>query len=262
MKTKKYISTGIIKKNIEVSPDLFVMEIEESKISINARPGQFVNVKLREKGYDPLLRIPLGVHGLTKKGFSLMYKVVGEGTRILSSKKPKEAIDVLGPIGNGFEVQEKTKNAHAVVVAGGCGFPPLAFLAKELKKKKIRTTFLMGASGEEHIRCSLPLSGKGTDLYIATDDGSIGEKGTSVDLLKNILKKEDKEETVIYSCGPEKMLESISSVAKKHKIKAQVSVEEYMACGIGACKGCAIKTKNGIKLVCKDGPVFMADELY
>ncbi|MBF0252886.1 MAG: dihydroorotate dehydrogenase electron transfer subunit [Candidatus Omnitrophica bacterium] len=264
MGTKKQIVTGTIKENIEISPNLFIMKIEETKICKEAKPGQFVNIKLTDSGSDPLLRIPLGIYNCEKNGLSLMYKVVGEGTTILSKKKKNETINILGPIGNGFNIREKTKNSHAILVAGGCGFPPLSFLANELKKKRIKTTFLMGASGKDHISCCLPLAGKETDVYISTDDGSIGKKGTAVDLLKEILanKKNNGTETIIYACGPGKMLENVSKTAKAHNIQTQISVEEYMACGIGACKGCAIKTKQGIKLVCKDGPVFNAEDIY
>ena len=121
----------------------------------------------------------------------------------------------------------------------------------------------MGASGKDHISCSLPLSCKEIDLFIATDDGSIGKKGTAVDLLKNLLRSSDKKKnTVIYVCGPDAMLRAVAGTAEEYGLPVQVSVEEYMACGIGVCKGCAVKTKQGIKLVCKDGPVFDAEEIF
>jgi dihydroorotate dehydrogenase electron transfer subunit len=230
-------------------------------------PGQFVTVKVRQAGTDPLFRIPLGVHAGTKRGIKLLYKVVGPATSILSSRKKGETLDVMGPLGNGFDTTAFSpgKKPKAVIVAGGHGVAPLYFLGQTLAKRKIEMDVFIGACEAKHIVCVKEFRKLGAKVRIAAEKGRCACKGYVTEPLEEHLEniksgkqKSKKEKTEIFACGPRPMLAAVATEAEKHKIPAQVSLDAYMVCGIGACLGCAIETKEGYKLVCKDGPVFDA----
>jgi dihydroorotate dehydrogenase electron transfer subunit len=264
VRKKKIIKTKIISNN-KIATDHFVMELESAYLAKNSRPGQFALVKVQENVTDPLLRIPLGVHKIRKKSIQLLYKVVGAGTELLSSRKKGETIDVLGPLGNGFDLSPliKEKDSRAILIAGGHGIAPLYALAEAIKKKTVKIDFFTGACAKKHVMCVEELKKLGTKIYVATEDGTCGCKGYVTKPLGKYLKKNKQalKHAVIYACGPRPMLAAVAKEAKKYAISAQVSLDAYMACGIGSCLGCAIETTNGYKLVCKDGPVFDAQEI-
>ena len=259
-KTKRKVINCKIISNREIIQDHYVMEMESGFLGGLSLAGQFINIKLAERSTDPLLRIPLGIHRITKKGISLLYKVVGEGTRLLSEKKKGESVSVLGPLGTGFDLSRLKKNTHAIIVSGGHGIAPLYALTEAILKKTKEVTFLLGAASKDHVTCVRDLKKLGVKVRVATDDGSLGKKGFVTCLLPSEIEK-SKLETIICACGPKPMLAATASIAKEYGVKAQVSLDEYMACGIGACLGCAIMTKKGYKYVCKDGPVFDAEEI-
>ena len=262
--TKKTVNAKII-ANTKIAEDHYIINAETNYLAQNSFPGQFVLVKVQEDTSDPLLRIPLGVHVIHKKGIRLLYKVVGRATDILSSKKKNDKIDILGPLGNGFDLTQllEEKNSKAIICAGGHGVAPLYALAERIAQKKKRIDFFIGARTKKHIVCAKELRKLGVKIHIATEDGTRGKKGYVTSLLKEFLgqKRQNCQKRIMYACGPKPMLSVIAKEAEKFQIPAQVSVDEYMACGIGACLGCAIKTKTGYKLVCKDGPVFDAQEI-
>jgi len=261
----KKIIKGKIVSNLPVAKDHFELKMEASWLGKSARAGQFVMVKLCDKFTDPLLRIPLAVHSKNAGGISLMYKVVGNGTKILSERKKGTVLDVIGPLGNGFDDKHilKKSGRKAIIVAGGHGIIPLYMLVKRFKEKNIEVTAFLGAGTKEYVLLGKKLKKTGAKVHIATDDGTSGRKGSVVTLVEEYLKKEKKkkDETkganhYIYACGPRPMLAALSRSLKKLNEEAEFSLDAYMACGIGACKGCAIKTTSGYKMVCKDGPVF------
>ena len=247
------LKTKII-SNEKVSQDVRKMAIYAPEISVEIKPGQFIHVKCGDNS-RPLLRRPFSVHCYSGDAVEILYKLKGEGTKILAQKKPNEAIDIMGPLGNGFEI----KPSGAILVAGGIGVAPLVALIDEMNKKS-KTTVLIGAKNSEEILCSEHFKNKGAEVIIATEDGSLGKKGLITASLEN-LAKQLTQETEIYACGPNAMLKEVSNIAAKNNLNAQVSLEEHMACGIGVCLGCAVKTKSGYKMVCKDGPVFNSHEL-
>ena len=261
---KKTIKAKII-SNKKIASDHFMMRIESQYLAKNSSPGQFVTVKAQNRTYDPLLRIPLGIHAIEKKGIRLLYKVVGTATELLSLKKKEEKIDILGPLGNGFDLTPllQEKDAKAIICSGGHGIAPLYALAEAIKENKREMDFFIGACAKKHIVCSKEIKALGARKHIATEDGTMGWQGHVTSLLEDFLgkSKTDRKKVIIYACGPKAMLKVIAKEAKKLKIQAQVSVDEYMVCGIGACLGCAIKTIDGYKLVCKDGPVFNAQDI-
>ncbi len=184
---------------------------------------------------------------------------MGGGTKILSQKKSGEFLDIIGPLGNGFDYRQavKAKAAKNILIAGGMGVAPLFFLAEKIKASK--PLVLIGAKTKKQILCAQEFKKLDCPLKLATDDGSLGFKGKVTDLLKIILGQT--KPIGLFSCGPQPMLKAVSEIARENKIKAQLSLEEHMACGIGACLGCVVSTKGGYKRVCKDGPVFSSEEL-
>jgi dihydroorotate dehydrogenase electron transfer subunit len=253
--------------NKRVKDNYFHLVLEAPQINKKSLPGQFLNIKVND-AYEPLLRRPFSIHKTKGATQEILYAVVGRGTETLSHKRAGEYLDVIGPLGSGFDCKLQIANRKwSILVGGGIGVAPLIFLAEELarsksKNKKSKIIVLIGAETKNHILCEKEFKQLGCEVKIASDDGSRGFKGKVTELLKNILPLAISHKPLaIYACGPRPMLKEISQISKKYKIPAQVSLEEHMACGIGVCLGCAVNTKEGFKRVCKEGPVFNADEI-
>ena len=252
---KKYLMAEIISNN-KICENIFEMVIAVPEIVHVATAGQFVNVYTGSKAH--ILSRPISISEIDReKGIlTLVYQVIGKGTEIFSTLKSGENVDIIGPLGNGFSLPEGEK-IH-ILVGGGIGIPPLLQLAKELKGEII---VLIGAKTSPILVEKFEVLG--AKVYIATDDGSVGFKGNVVSLLDKLKPDGD----AIYSCGPKIMLKNLSKLALEYGIDPQVSMEERMACGIGACVGCVVKIKkNGADnwehlKVCKDGPVFLGSEV-
>lgn len=257
----------------ELVPDYYQMTLEAPEIAQEAKPGQFIHVRVSE-GFDPLLRRPLSIHRVRgqrvedKGQIEILYKVVGKGTELLSKKEPGEKLDVLGPLGNGFKIGEKgegRRDERVLLIAGGIGVAPLMFLCEELliPHPSSLITILLGAKTKEEILCEKDFKELGTEVKVATDDGSYGHKGPITDLLPTasyLL-------PTIYACGPTPMLKEVARFAKEHNLPTQISLGSHMACGVGACLGCARKIKakgqdsERFIQICIKGPVFEADEV-
>jgi len=244
--------------NSRFSGNYWHLEFESGVIAKNAQPGQFVNIKVSE-GLEPLLRRPISIHRIKGAQVKLFYEVVGAGTQVLSKRKPGELLDIIGPLGNGFDYRglAKAKEGKNILIAGGMGVAPLIFLAEKIKLSK--PLVLVGARTKKQILCAREFKTLGCGVELATDDGSLGFKGKVTDLLKIVLAQT--KTLGLFSCGPHPMLKAVSEIAQENKINAQLSLEEHMACGIGACLGCVVSTKDGYKRACKDGPVFSSQEL-
>jgi len=275
--------------NKKIKDNYFEIIIEAPEIAQSAQPGQFVNIKVSD-GIEPLLRRPLSIHKIghqvtrspghqskAKRQIVMLYEAVGKGTEILSQRKPGDFLDVIGPLGSGFRFDRELSNVDSrpILIAGGMGTAPLIFLAEKLaeiknQKSKIKTLVLIGAKTREDILCEEEFKKIGCEVKIATDDGSRGFKGYVSELLKQELWIMDYGLWTIYACGPKLLLKEISRIAQEHAIPAQLSLESHMACGIGACMGCVIKVKsknakgktdNEYSRVCKEGPVFEANQI-
>jgi len=243
------------------------MRLSAAQLSQAALPGQFVNIKVSE-GCEPLLRRPFSIHRVDGSAFEILYETVGPATLILSQKKAGEYLDIIGPLGNGFDyLSLVARRSSFVLVAGGMGVAPLFFLAEKIReipnpKSQIPNSILLGAKTKNQILCEKEFKKLGWEVKVATDDGSRGFKGKVTNLLQGILRTtNDERRTTISACGPKPMLAAVSLIAKQYKIPAQISLEEHMSCGIGACMGCIVRTKTGFKKVCDQGPVFRADEI-
>ncbi|MFC1873526.1 dihydroorotate dehydrogenase electron transfer subunit [Chloroflexota bacterium] len=234
--------------NDEVTPGVHLVWLDCSDIAAEARPGQFVMVRC---GEDLVLRRPFSIHRWDGDKLALMYAVVGKGTQWLSNIKVGEIMDVFGPLGNGFLVQPGTRKL--LLVAGGIGLTPLCFLAQEALKKRLSVTLLYGTANKERYE-DIP---SGVELVAATEDGSVGSKGIITALLPDFAGQADQ----IFACGPLPMYKAMAQMSALKPKPVQVSLEVRMGCGFGVCYGCTVKTKDGLKQVCQDGPVFDFDDI-
>ena len=253
---------GQILWNKQVGRSYYQMGISVDEEYANARPGQFVMVRIPGDG-GLLLRRPFSIHRLLFeniqfKGVELLYQVVGKGTAEMAGMRVGEEVDILGPLGKGFTIPGPINNCF--LVAGGIGIAPLAFLAGVLKRKGFhmeKVSLFLGAGSKKDLLCMADFKKFGVELHITTDDGSFGEKGLVTTRLLSELNHERPD--IIYACGPVLMLKQVANISKEHDIPCQISLESMMACGMGACLGCAIKNsqnKEKYDHVCVDGPVF------
>jgi len=239
----------------KIAPGIYIMTVESEYIAGNALPGQFVNVKCCE-GLDALLRRPISICSVDRDNntFEIVFQVRGIGTRYLSFIKTGDEIDLIGPLGTPFHIPVETEKI--AVVGGGIGIFPLLFLLMDVKKAH-KSAFL-GFRNIDNAVLLEQFKNHSAKLFLSTDDGSLGHKGIITDLLDKDLCENSYD--YIYTCGPFPMIKKVVEAAQKHGIESQVSLEQRMGCGIGACLVCACKTRNGSEWkyshVCKDGPVF------
>ncbi|MCG0278561.1 MAG: dihydroorotate dehydrogenase electron transfer subunit [Thermanaeromonas sp.] len=248
---------GEVVANFLVAPDIYRMRL---RVDIEEPgPGQFVHLRCGLR-YDPLLRRPLSIHDfdMDKGEIELLYRVVGKGTAWLAARVPGDKVSGLGPLGRGFILPSGKTLA---LVAGGIGFAPLFFLARKALALGNRVIFYLGVRSREHLLRQKDLAEFGVQLEIATEDGSAGFPGLVTDLLAAHLR--NLRFDGIFACGPKNMLAAVAGLAATYSIPAQVSLEEHMACGLGACRGCAVPVyrEDGnvtYENVCSEGPVFPA----
>ena len=221
-------------------------------------PGNFFMLSVN-KGNDPLLKRPFSIHQFYNGDIKILYRVVGKGTELLSNCSEGSTLEALGPLGNKFPVPSKKK--RIILVAGGMGVAPLFYLAEKLKKRG--PVFFYGARTADEVLLVSGLKSLGIIPTISTDDGSLGKKGNIISVLnKSMLQRSEScENLILYACGPEPMLKALSRLSNKLNIPCNVSVEQHMACGIGTCLGCIVKTHKGHKRVCREGPVFKSDDI-
>lgn len=244
-----------ILENRKIGKETFLLKIENN-FTENFKPGQFISISI-----PPFfLRRPFSICKKGKDYLSILYRVVGKGTAKLKEKNEGEYLNILGPCGNGFKIDGKTKNVW--IIAGGVGIAPLIFLSEELKKRRKRINFFYGERTNNSL--VFDILPTGIEYIISTDDGSYGHKGTIFSIFKKEFKNNPRPE-VIYSAGPEPLLKEISSFSRKEKISSFLSLENFMGCGIGLCYGCVVKIKKEknweYKRVCKEGPVFKSEEI-
>lgn len=256
---KNELCTVIAQK--EIAPNIFELILEGELVSRMNEPGQFVHVKVAN-GIDPLLRRPLSLANIDKEQnqFTLIYRKQGRGTSILAKNRWGDKVEILGPLGHGFPIEEVQKGETALLVGGGIGVPPLYELSKRLRNKGVKVIHVLGFQTREAVFYEESF-GKLGETFIATEDGTHGEKGFVTDVIKTRGLVFD----CLYSCGPTPMLKALkNSYGEKNKV--YLSLEERMACGIGACFACVCHTSedpdgSSYKKVCSDGPVFAAQEV-
>jgi dihydroorotate dehydrogenase electron transfer subunit len=246
----------------ELASGIFLIKFKAPYLAENSCPGSFVMIQ-PDNVTDPLLRRPFTISGVSGDRVEVLFQVKGSGTDIMSKWEPGRVVDILGPLGNGFSIPDELKNAY--LVGGGMGIAPLLFLARYLIGKGVDVRVFFGARSVSETITLEDQNLDGCDLYYSTEDGSKGDKGFITESLNNILKSASANGFInssIFCCGPIKMSETISETASIFNLPCQVSLEEKMACGVGACLGCVTCTKGDkYKRVCVDGPVFKSTEI-
>lgn len=254
----KQLKARII-ENRRIAQGFYKMRLASAYLAKNSKPGQFVEIKCSEEN-EILLRRPLGVHRIFDGGIEVLYEVIGKGTEALSARRKGGALDIIGPMGKGFEFS--TAKKPALIIAGGMGVAPLLYLAERMANKKTKPYVMIGARTASHILCEKEFKKLGCFCLISTEDGSKGHRGYVTDMMRHLLIVIRCKVSGIYACGPHPMLKAVSHIANSLGIPCQVSMEERMACGVGVCLGCPVKVASGgYKMVCKDGPVFDAKEI-
>lgn len=240
MELQEYNSVKIL-ENKKVSDGIYLMKLNTS---LKGAPGQFYMLKVGN--LDPLLPRPISIYDVEENEISFLYQVVGKGTEIMANKKVGERIEILGPLGNGFNIEGK----KVAVVGGGIGIAPLLYLCKKLKSENKYVEVFLGYKMKPYLAEEFEKTAD--KVHIATEDGSVGHKGYVTEII-------GKDFDTLYSCGPNLMMKSLKSLNICDR--EYYSLEARMACGIGACLGCSIKTVNGMKRVCHEGPIFSKDEV-
>ena len=252
---EKFEETVKILKQEKLSDAIYSMWLETKQVAAYAKAGQFVSVYCNDG--SRLLPRPISICEIDKENnaIRLVYRVAGKGTDEFSGMCEGQILRILGPLGNGFPKQGKS----AFLIGGGIGIPPMLELAKELDCKK---QMILGYRNNQMFLCE-EMKAYG-EVYVATEDGSAGTKGNVLDAIRENGLKAD----VIYACGPTPMLRALKEYAKENGIECWISMEERMACGIGACLACVCKSKDkdhhtnvNNKRICKEGPVFLAEEV-
>ena len=236
----------LITSNEKIAKDIYELTLE---LESNPIPGQFINISLNRP--DLLLRRPISISNYENNRLKVIYKTIGNGTKFLSTYQVGQRLDVLHPLGNGYPL---VKGKNVLIVGCGMGVAPMLFLAKELSKDN-NLTIILAYQNKDSAYLDKAFDNYG-NVIITTDDGSIGYKGNVLEYLKENKINFD----YIYACGPMIVLKNLDLKYRDIK-EGYLSFEERMACGIGACYGCVINTKNGLRRVCKDGPIFKLGEV-
>ncbi len=245
---------SLIQSQEKIGEDIFSMIIKNEEISSLCVPGQFISLYCNAE--NRLLPRPISICEINKEENSIriVYRIAGKGTDEFSKLKENDEIEIMGPLGNGFPL----KNKKAIIIGGGIGIPPMLELTKQLECEK---SIVLGYRDNLFLNIEFEKYGQ---VYISTEDGCVGTKGNVIDCIKENSLTAD----VIYACGPTPMLKGIKEFALENNIEAYLSLEERMACGIGACLACVCNSKDvdenlqvKNKRVCKEGPVFLAEEV-
>lgn len=254
----KYREQAAVLSQEQIADQIFSMWLKTEQIAKEAVPGQFISVYSNDSGR--MLPRPISICEMDKEkgALRIVYRVAGKGTEEFSCCKAGNTLDILGPLGNGFPLERCPEGKKAFLIGGGIGIPPMVQLSKELQGE-----VQVVAGYRDELFLTEELKANGT-LYLATEDGSAGTKGNVLDCIRENGLTAD----VIYACGPTPMLRAIKSYAEEHQIDCWISMEERMACGIGACLACVCKSKEiddhskvHNKRICKEGPVFHAQDV-
>ncbi len=238
-----------IKSNTKLTNDIYKMVLRGDTSFITA-PGQFVNIQL--DGF--YLRRPISISSWTDEDFTIIYKVVGSGTKVMATYEAGKKLDILTGLGNGFDVSDMI-GKKPVLIGGGVGVPPMYGVAEAMVKSGVKPKIVLGFNDEVGAFYRDEFKALGLEVYVTTVDGSLGIKGFVTDALKEI------DYDTYLCCGPKPMLKAVYDLGKTKNAEGQLSFEEHMGCGFGACMGCSCKTITGNKRICTDGPVFKSSEV-
>lgn len=267
MAAKVYI--GQVLDNEEIQQDCFLMTVRTSPAFQEPLPGQFVMLRIAGLN-EPFLSRPISIYSFSREenycAIELLYRVVGKGTQIMAGLIEDSQVEINGPLGNGFDTTSVKENV--VIVSGGIGVAPLSMLSETLRRTNPSTNMMIykGFQSVSAVVGLEKLQRFCRNISVCTDDGSLGEKGFVTQIFQKDMKNFSPGNTSIYACGPQPMLKALAKILNGTKFNCQVSLEERMACGVGACMGCAVavKDKDGspaYRRVCADGPVFNMQDI-
>lgn len=244
----------------------FVLTFHAPILAAEARPGHFINTRVSDDGFDPLLRKPFSIYTADKNAgtVSILFSVVGAVTRGMARKRPGDTLDLVGPLGGRIFVPDPAPGVLHVMVGGGYGVPPLVFLCRTLLDRNPDTSlaFITGARTKDLLLCQEELALAGVPAHPATDDGSHGTQGRVTDVLEPMLAANVSRPVAVYCCGPTPMMQAVALLCQKLGVSCQLSVEVAMPCGVGVCMGCVLDLADGRRVrCCTDGPVFQAAEV-
>jgi len=251
--------------NDEIAAGIFKTTFKSSLISSISLPGQFINI-LPEPNWIQVMRRPMSIASQGNDEISIIYKAIGDGTHIMARWEKGEIVDIIGPLGNYWNGYKET---FPILIGGGVGIAPILNLHNLLKKKEINHIMIMGArNGKEHFLQHDPKE----QIYMSTDDGSLGINGNVVDAIQSIfLNNILPDNAKIYSCGPPLMMEAVRNYSLENNLACDLALETIMACGIGICQGCTVEKKldkladhsyrNRFALACMDGPIFSVKDI-
>ncbi len=255
MEKQSFTEKARIEQITHLKKNYYLLKMHSPEIALKGKPGQFCNIKITDTVY-PLLRRPFSICNIEGEYLYFMFNTHGEGTKMLASANKGDVLDILGPLGNGFRIPDNLE--HAVIVAGGIGAAPFAYLIESLPETADALCFVGGRTADDLLLYGMK------NIFLATDDGSEGIKGNVIDLLGKNLHKLMKPGTVLFACGPNAMLSALKKFCIDNNLECQISTESAMACGFGICQGCNVESateKDKYKLVCCDGPVFDVREI-
>ena len=253
-----------VEENVQIAKDTYKMKIKGDFVKECRTPGQFVNIRIGD-GREHVLRRPISISEIDRGEnlVTIIYRIVGEGTKFMADIKKGNEIDIMGPLGRGYDVLSLQKEQTALLVGGGIGVPPLYELAKQFNKRGIKTITILGFNSKDEVFYEDEFKKFG-ETYVSTVDGSVGTKGFVTDVIKKLQAENNLAFDKYYSCGPVPMLKALISTIGEN---GYVSLENRMACGIGACYACVCKKKKKDKnkddysRVCYDGPVYLASDV-
>lgn len=246
----------VVTANERVAEGVGLLALRAPRVAGAIAPGQFVHLRIT-RGADFILRRPFSVHLAAGDRLEILYQVLGRGTRSLSDKVRGDEMDLIGPLGHGWEIPSGI--AHALLVAGGLGAAPLGMLASALAERGVAVSVAQGAPCAERLVARGLLEDVARRYECATDDGSAGEAGLVTVVSERLIAADAPD--VVYACGPEPMQRIVAGQAAAAGVPCQVSLERLMACGVGACLSCVVSTRGGLKRACCDGPVFDAADV-
>jgi len=244
----------VVDKKI-LTDQILLLKFKSEDLSRNAKPGQFVNIRISETCL-PYLRRPFSYCDVEEDTFQIMFTIFGQGTKTLFNAPIGSKFDIIGPLGNGFNYDDDYDTA--IFVGGGLGIAPFPFLKRKISGKKNTFSYIGARTKDFIVTYGLE------NIKIATDDGSTGYQGNVVHLLKNDLERKSFDGKIkVFGCGPTPMLRALKLLCEEYNLNCELSTEAPMACGFGICQGCAIEKSDssGYYLVCKDGPVFNSKEV-
>ena len=259
----KQMQAKLLEK-IQLTKDIYHFKVQAKEIVEKCKPGNFIEIRVSDQT-EPFLRRPISIYNLDKENgiLEFIFQVKGNGTKILARKEVGQEIDIIGPLG--FGTFKYDGNKDIVIIGGGIGIFPLYELAKQAKESGIKVNTYLGFRNRENVILESEFKNVSDNLTIATDDGSYKENGFAINYLKRDI--QNSKPDCIYACGPIQMLRAVKQLAEENNIPCQVSLEEKMGCGLGACLGCAVKTAKSPKEapeyfhVCKGGPVFNSKDV-